>query len=78
MHAPLPYHRVPAFIQSRAPDVSPDTPIDLIFVDFIEKQLVGILNRLQTDKAYASSDVQEYSKILTNEVLGVYAQAAWN
>ncbi|KDQ28380.1 hypothetical protein PLEOSDRAFT_1105040 [Pleurotus ostreatus PC15] len=78
LHAPLPYHRVPDFIQSRAPDISPDSPIDLIFVDFIEKQLVGILNRLQTDRAYASSDVQEYSKILTNEVLGVYAQGAWN
>ncbi|KAF4563090.1 hypothetical protein EYR40_007191 [Pleurotus pulmonarius] len=78
LHAPLPYNQVPDFIQSRAPAVSPDTPIDLIFVDFIEKQLVGILNRLQTDKAYAASDVQEYSKILTNEVLGVYAQAAWN
>ncbi|KAF8190783.1 Metallo-dependent phosphatase-like protein [Pholiota molesta] len=57
---------------------TPDTPIDLVFVDFISAQLLGILNSLQTTKNYTNADVQSYSPILANEALGLYAQSAWN
>ena len=55
-----------------------DTPIDLVFVDFIESQLLGILNSVQSTKNFTSSDVQLYSPVLANEVLGIFAQADWN
>ncbi|KAL0955634.1 hypothetical protein HGRIS_001867 [Hohenbuehelia grisea] len=78
LHAPLPFHSVPDFIGSRAPNVTADAPVDLVFVDFIQTQLLGILNSVQKDKTYAVSDVQQYSPLLTSEILGVYAQQAWN
>jgi len=78
LHAPIPFHRVPAFIGSTPPTVSDDTKIDLVFVDFIEKQLIGILNSVQQEKTYNAADVQTYSPLRANEVLGVYAQHAWN
>ncbi|KAJ3484948.1 hypothetical protein NLI96_g5291 [Meripilus lineatus] len=78
VHAPLPFFSSPDFIGSTPPNVSDDTPIDLVFVDFIEKQLLQILNTVQTTKNYTITDVQTYSPVLSNAVLGVYAQQAWN
>jgi hypothetical protein len=78
LHAPLPYFNTPDFIGSTPPNVSNDTQIDLVFVDFIEEQLLGIVNSLQTKVNYTTADVQPYSPILANEVLGVFAQASWN
>ncbi|KIM77791.1 hypothetical protein PILCRDRAFT_825024 [Piloderma croceum F 1598] len=51
-HAPLPFFSTPDFIGSTPPSVPDDTPIDLVFVDFIEDQLLGILNNVQTSKNY--------------------------
>lgn len=78
LHAPLPYHPFPDFIGSNPPPVSDDTPIDLVFVDFIEDQLLQILNSVQTSRNYTTSDVSQYSPILANAALGLYAQAKWN
>jgi hypothetical protein len=78
LHAPLPFYSVPPFIASRAPDVTDNTPIDLVFVDFIEAQLLTILNSLQSTINYTSADVKQYSPILANQALGLYAQATWN
>ncbi|PCH36598.1 hypothetical protein WOLCODRAFT_167014 [Wolfiporia cocos MD-104 SS10] len=77
-HIPLPYYSSPDFIASNAPDVSNDTMIDLVFVNFIEDQLLEILNGLQTDKTYTESDVFTYSPLLANVVLGLYAEKYWN
>ncbi|RDB25253.1 hypothetical protein Hypma_007377 [Hypsizygus marmoreus] len=77
-HAPLLFNPVPDFIGSRPPNVSADAPIDLVFVDFIESQLLSILNKAQTVKVYTTADVATYSPFLTNQVFGLYAQGAWN
>ncbi|KAF9047525.1 Metallo-dependent phosphatase-like protein [Panaeolus papilionaceus] len=77
-HAPLPFNSVPDFIGSVPPQVSADTPVDLVFVDFIETQLLQILNSLQTTKTFTTTDVQSYSPVLANAILGFYAQSAWN
>ena len=58
--------------------MSNDAPIDLVFVNFISSQLLGILNSIQTSKKYTQADIQSYSPILGDQVLGLYAQAAWN
>lgn len=77
-HVALPYYSIPDFIGSTPPTVAGDIPIDLVFVDFIETQLLQILNSLQSTKNYTKSDVLEYSPLVTNQVLGLFAQAKWN
>lgn len=77
-HIPLPFNTVPDFIGSIPPNVSSDTLIDLVFVDFVSQQLLGVLNSIQTAKNYTQADVQAYSPILTSEVLGLFAQVARN
>ncbi|KAK7691826.1 hypothetical protein QCA50_005230 [Cerrena zonata] len=78
LHAPLPFFSSPDFIGSNPPAVSDDTPIDLVFVDFIESQLLQILNGVQTAKTFTTADVQVYTPVLSSEVLGLYAQKVWN
>jgi hypothetical protein len=78
-HAPLPFFDVPDFIASDPPqNTTDDTPIDLVFVDFIESQLIGILNQVQTGRNYSQADVAPYTSVLANEALGLFAQQAWN
>lgn len=78
LHAPLPFYSIPDFIGSIPPSVPDDTAIDLVFVDFIETQLLSILNTIQTAKTFSTADVASYSPILANTALGLYAQAKWN
>jgi hypothetical protein len=77
-HVALPYYSSPPFAQSALPAVAEDAPIDLVFVDFIETQLLGILNQVQSAVKYSTADVKTYSPVLANEVLGLYAEKAWN
>ncbi|KAK0218159.1 Metallo-dependent phosphatase-like protein [Armillaria fumosa] len=78
IHTPLPFYSIPDFIGSTPPDVSNDTLIDFVFVDFVVDQVVETLNIVQSDKEYTSGDVGTYSTLETSEVLGIYAQSAWN
>lgn len=63
---------------SSPPNVTDDTPIDLVFVDFIETPVLNILNELQSEKKYTKDDVSLYSPVMSNQVFGLYAQAYWN
>lgn len=47
-------------------------------MDFIEDQLIEVLNAAQSTKNYTEADVSSYSPTLANAVLGLYAQEAWN
>ncbi|RDX43419.1 hypothetical protein OH76DRAFT_1487894 [Lentinus brumalis] len=79
IHSPLPFFSFPDFIGTDAPsDLPADAPVDLVFVDFIESQLLEILNGLQSDKKYSSADVQSYTSVLASAVLGIYAEKYWN
>ncbi|PBK99158.1 hypothetical protein ARMGADRAFT_492064 [Armillaria gallica] len=78
IHTPLPFYSIPDFVGSIPPDVSNDTLIDFVFVDFVVDQVVETLNIVQSDKEYTSGDVGTYSTVQTNEVMGIYAQFAWN
>ena len=72
------YYTSPNYISSNPPNVTGETPIDLVFVDFIESKVLKILNSVQSAKTYTSSDVASYTPTLSNAVLGLYAQAKWN
>ncbi|KAI5117468.1 hypothetical protein M0805_004071 [Coniferiporia weirii] len=78
VHEALPYYSSPDYIGSNEPDVSDDTEIDFVFVDFIEDDVIAILNQIQTEKTYTAADVQSYSPLLANSVLGVFAEQEWN
>ncbi|KAI0076521.1 hypothetical protein K474DRAFT_1662882 [Panus rudis PR-1116 ss-1] len=77
-HAPLPFFDTPDFIASNPPAVADDAPVDLVFVDFIEAQLLQVLNSLQTEKTFTTADVQPYTDVLASAVLGIFAQEKWN
>ena len=78
MHVALPVYYPPWYIGSKAPNVTDDTPVDLVFLEFLEKGMLRILNSLQKEKNYTKADVSSYSPTLTDAVLGLYAQAMWN
>lgn len=75
---PQPYYSSPDYLASDAPSVSSDTSIDLVFIDFIETDVLEILNDVQSDTTYTKSDVLPYSPLLASAVLGLYAQEYWN
>ena len=77
-HAPLVSYSSPDYIASDPPSVSNDTKIDLVFDSYIESPLLSALNTLQSSKKYTKVNVQSYSPVLIKEVLGLYAQQAWN
>ena len=78
MHTPLPFFGSLDFIGSTPPAGDNRTTVDLVFVSFIGSQAIEVLNGLQNAKQYTSADVQSYTGILLNEVLGVFAEAKWN
>ncbi|KAJ3865100.1 Metallo-dependent phosphatase-like protein [Lentinula novae-zelandiae] len=78
VHAPLASFDIPDFIGSDTPSLSNDSLVDLVFVDFIQEQLLEILNEVQNATTYTDSDVASYTDVLSNVVLGLYAQHAWN
>jgi hypothetical protein len=74
----LPFFSSPDYISSTPPTGNSDTAIDLVLDQFIETEVLQVLNRLQTSKNYTSADVETYSAVLQNEALGIFAQAKWN
>jgi hypothetical protein len=40
--------------------------------------VIRTLNEVQTARVYSREDAREYSPARSNEVLGLYAQVAWN
>ncbi|KIK61122.1 hypothetical protein GYMLUDRAFT_43217 [Collybiopsis luxurians FD-317 M1] len=87
LHAPLASFSIPDFIGSNNPsgsNVTNSTLVDLVFVDFIEDQLLEVLNQVESQvngqnaKTFTTADVQSYTDVLANAVLGLYAEHAWN
>lgn len=78
LHIAVPYYSSPNYIGSATPNVTDDTPIDLVFIDFIASDVIEILNTLQNAKNYSDSDASLYSPVLANQVLELYAQVGWN
>ena len=49
-----------------------------MFVNFIDDQIVETLNSITGEEKFSVDDLASYSPVLTNELLGFYAQLAWN
>jgi hypothetical protein len=81
LHTPISIFDLPEYIASDPPtgnNITSDTPIDFVFVDFVEGDILNILNGMQTGKNYTSGDTMLYSDLLADSVLGVFAQQVWN
>ncbi|KAH7883398.1 5'-nucleotidase, partial [Phlebopus sp. FC_14] len=78
LHINLPYYDPPQYMGSNPPNVTDDTPIDLVFLTFIEDAVLGALNQLQSARNYTRADVKVYNDVLTNEMFGLYAEMNWN
>ncbi|KAI5995283.1 Metallo-dependent phosphatase-like protein [Pisolithus orientalis] len=78
LHTLPPSYDIPDYMMSSPPNVTDDTPIDLVFVDFIETPVLSILNELQSEKKYSKDDISLYNPVMSNQVFGLYAQAYWN
>ncbi|KAI0774818.1 Metallo-dependent phosphatase-like protein [Trametes elegans] len=78
LHAPLPFFAPPDFIGSDPPTLPDDTLVDLVFTEFITTQMLETINGLQSDRAYVDADVLPYSDVLSNAMLGPYAEKYWN
>ena len=76
-HIALPFFDSPDFISSTPPDVPDNTPIDLVFIDFIEDAVLSSINSIGNGTNFTESDVQSYSPFLANQVLGLFAQQEW-
>jgi len=71
---------IPTFVGSTPSHVTnKDTLVDIVFLDFIGDQVIKALNQIQTTKTYnAKTDLKDYTQILSNQVMGLYATKKWN
>jgi 2',3'-cyclic-nucleotide 2'-phosphodiesterase (5'-nucleotidase family) len=79
IHTAIPFASVPDYVQSpvTGDNVGPTDKVDVIFLDFIAKNVVRILNGLQTERTYALSDVAAYNQYTTQDIYPLYAEQVW-
>lgn len=82
-HEPIPSYPVPVAIQSKVTlngtildGVTDDTLIDFVVVAFNADQVAETLNSIVGEDRFSVRGA--YSPVLSNELLGFYAQMAWN
>ncbi|WAQ82279.1 hypothetical protein PtA15_2A596 [Puccinia triticina] len=79
-HEPLPSFDQTDYVGTALP---PSTDkVDVVFYSFITTFSLNALNtiaaRLHSPFKYTSTDVQKYTEIQSNQVLGIYAHQKWN
>ena len=78
-HLAIPFVSVPDYVASPVTrPVGDDDKIDVIFVDFIGKELVRILNGIQTERVYSTDEIVDYADVTTQDMYPLYAKAEWN
>ena len=79
VHSAIPFASVPDYVQSpvTGQNVSDTDKVDVIFLDFIAKNVVRILNSVQTETTYSLSDVAAYNQYTTQDIYPLYAEQIW-
>ncbi|KAF8342584.1 Metallo-dependent phosphatase-like protein [Cantharellus anzutake] len=78
LHSPMPHYSSPAYIGSPTPTGLTDSdPMDVIFPDFFEAQILLVINSLQNTKNYTAADISTYGNVYTNTIYGIFAEAKW-
>ncbi|SNX87198.1 uncharacterized protein MEPE_05908 [Melanopsichium pennsylvanicum] len=57
--------------------VDADDKVDVIFLNFSAKNLVRILNSVQTDKIYTLGNVAPYNQYTMQDMYPLYAEQVW-
>lgn len=80
LHQPLPYSPVqPDYISADpVPTPSDDTLVDVVFVDFIERPLLALLNAADTERHYTQNDTRVWGNASTQWLYPAYAHHAWS
>jgi hypothetical protein len=73
---PLNHHQ--GFASSALQEEEKEAKVDLVFYEFIAPLVLRALNALQREKNYGMKDIEVYSELKANELLGEYAKIAWN
>ncbi|KAF8504194.1 Metallo-dependent phosphatase-like protein [Hysterangium stoloniferum] len=80
IHSPLPFFSSPDFIGSPLPEVPSGSSIDLVFVDFINSDVIQIVNTINAGTGAPNvslTDIKSYSDVLANVMFGLYAELKW-
>ena len=67
-----------ASVESKREEEEKKLKVDLVFYEFIAPLVLKALNALQKEKKFGMKDVEVYSELKANELLGEYAKIAWN
>ncbi|KAL4079063.1 Metallo-dependent phosphatase-like protein [Scleroderma citrinum] len=70
--------KLPHYMNSTAPDVPPETLVDIIFPDHSAKDIIAALNSVLHREIYSLKNASLYTNVTSNQVLGLFAQAKWN
>ncbi|KAK0558731.1 hypothetical protein OC844_004931 [Tilletia horrida] len=81
VHTAIPYADQPDYVGSpltgNTTVVSPDTKVDVVFVDFIAAPIVQILNSLQSQVKYTTAMAVPYNSLTTQDLYPLFAKAKW-
>jgi hypothetical protein len=83
LHKPLPAFPQPVFVSTAFPPSEEgikqeDARVDVVFFDFIERDIIAALNALQSEKIYSARDVGLYiTSLNANTLVQEYAKRKW-
>lgn len=80
VHMPIPYSdEQPEFVGAQPHPVPEhdDTPVDVVFVDFVAESIVQLLNMFDTQRIYTRTELQVWGNVTTELLYSAYAQLHW-
>lgn len=80
-HTPVPYSSYqPDYVAAEpTPTPADDTRVDVVFVDFIARPIVELLNQWDLERTYSvEDDAKVWSNVSTQWLYPLYAQQAWH
>lgn len=79
----MPFQRQPDYVASplsgNTTAATPDTLVDVVFVDFIASNIVRLLNAMQKQRVYQTTEAVDYptTRLTTQDLYPIYASKAW-
>ncbi|WFD35092.1 hypothetical protein MCUN1_001941 [Malassezia cuniculi] len=78
VHTPIPFSgEQPDYVAAEPSGISDDALVNVVFVDFILKPLVRLLNQADASRAYTAEDAKQWGNISTQWLYPLYAKHAW-
>lgn len=81
VHTAIPYSRTPDYIASpitgNSTALADTDTVDVVMVDFIASSVVSILNRVQKERNFTTTEAVAYNTLTTQDLYPVYAEKKW-